>query len=153
MRPYQKYTDKALLPILNSTIESLEEYGIDGIDDYSDFSEIMMVVAKVLDSYGISDDFEDVTFFLGLLQMNPELRLPLQRPTLKRYDIRHTYEKVQTIRETYLNSYDSFIPVTKRMLMDLQSEGIYEPWDGSIIHDDVIDADYSDDWIDDIEEV
>jgi hypothetical protein len=39
------------------------------------------------------------------------------------------------------------------MLMDLQSLGFYEPYDGTLIDDQVVDSDYSDDWIDDIEEL
>ena len=153
MKSYQKYPDKALLPILNSILESLEENEYEDINDYSVFGETMMVVGEVLTSYGISDDFEDVTFFVGLLQMNPYLTLPLKRPILKSYNITHVYEKVQTIRETYLNTYNSFIPITKHMLMDLQSEEIYQPYDGDPVDEDVIDTDWSDDWIDGIEEV
>lgn len=153
MKSYQKYPDKALLPILNSILESLEENEYEDINDYSVFGETMMVVGEVLTSYGISDDFEDVTFFVGLLQMNPYLKLPLKRPILKSYNITHVYEKVQTIRETYLNTYNSFIPITKHMLMDLQSEEIYQPYDGDPVDEDVIDTNWSDDWIDGIEEV
>ena len=47
----------------------------------------------------------------------------------------------------------SFIPLDNSILGELQSSGEYEPWDGDLIDEDNIDSDYSEDWIDDIEEI
>ena len=39
------------------------------------------------------------------------------------------------------------------MLMDLQSEGFYEPYDGEEINSEVLDSDWVDDFIDNIKVV
>ena len=78
---------------------------------------------------------------------------PIRRPKLKSYRITHVYERVATIQETYVNEYDSFLPFTNSMLMDLQSMDSYDPYDGNLIDDEVVDSDYSNDWVSDIEEI
>jgi hypothetical protein len=39
------------------------------------------------------------------------------------------------------------------MLMDLQSMDSYDPYDGKLIDDEVVDSEYSNDWVSDIEEI
>ena len=62
-------------------------------------------------------------------------------------------ERNARIQDTYLNTYDSYIPITKGMLQEMQNEGFYEPYDGEEIDSETIDSDWTDDWIDDIKVV
>jgi hypothetical protein len=39
------------------------------------------------------------------------------------------------------------------MLKDLQTMGYYNPTEGDLIDDDVVDTEYTDEWVDGIEEI
>lgn len=158
MRKIEQYPDKALRPILFSIVESLENEGValdDLLEDYEEyFTEAYGPIESELETYGLESEFEDVTYIIYILLENPEFATePIKRPKLRSYEIMHTYERNVTIQDTYLNTYDSYIPVTKSMLQDLQSEGFYEPYDGEEINSEEVDSDWVDDWIDDIKVV
>jgi hypothetical protein len=158
MRKIEQYPDKALRPILFNIVESLENervYLDDLLEDYEEhFTEAYGPIESELGTYGLESEFEDVTFIIYILLENPEFSTePIKRPKLRSYEITHIYERTDYIQETYLNTYDSYIPVTKSMLQDLQAEGFYEPYDGEEINSEVLDSDWSDDWIDDIKVV
>jgi hypothetical protein len=155
MRKIEKYPDKALRPILVSIVESLENEGVsldDLLEDYEDnFTRAYGPIESELETYGLGSEFEDVTFIIYILLENPEFSTePIKRPKLRSYEITHIYERTDHIQETYLNTYDSYIPVTKSMLQDLQAEGFYEPYDGEEINSEVLDSDWTDDYIDNI---
>jgi hypothetical protein len=155
MRKIEQYPDKALRPILVSIVESLENEGVyldDLIEDYEEhFTEAYGPIESELGTYGLESEFEDVTFIIYILLENPEFSTePIKRPKLRSYEITHIYERTDHIQETYLNTYDSYIPVTKSMLQDLQAEGFYEPYDGEEINSEVLDSDWTDDYIEEI---
>ena len=85
--------------------------------------------------------------------MNDDFEPPLKRPVLKTYRITHIYQKVETVNYKYQTDMTSFIPLDNSILGELQSSGEYEPWDGDLIDENNVDSDYSEDWIDDIEEI
>ena len=156
MKPYQKYSDRALIPILKDIIEALESNNVylEDMDDVNhNLGELSEIITDELTSYFTNVDFEDVTFFMALIIMNDDFESPLQRPELKTYRITHTYQRVETNNYVYQNDMNSFIPLNNSILGELQSSGEYEPWDGKLIDEDNVDVDYSDDWIDDIEEI
>ena len=156
MKPYQKYSDRALIPILKDIIESLESNNVylEDMDDVNhNLGELSEIITDELTSYFTNVDFEDVTFFMALIIMNDDFESPLQRPELKTYRITHTYQRVETNNYVYQNDMNSFIPLNNSIMGELQSSGEYEPWDGKLIDEDNVDIDYSDDWIDDIEEI
>jgi len=156
MRLYQKYSDKALIPILKDIIEALESnetYIEDMSDVEGNFDELSGIITGELNSYLDKVDFEDITYFMALIMINDSFDPPLKRPELRTYRITHTYQRIETNNYTYRTDMSSFIPLDKSMLEDLQSNGDYEPWDGELIDEDNVDADYSEDWIDDIEEI
>jgi hypothetical protein len=155
MRKIEKYPDKALRPILVSIVESLENEGVsldDLLEDYEDnFTRAYGPIESELGTYGLGSEFEDVTFIIYILLENPKFTTePIKRPKLRSYEITHIYERTDYIQETYLNTYDSYIPVTKSMLQDLQSDGFYEPYNGEEIDSEVLDSDWTDDYIDNI---
>ena len=156
MKPYQKYSDRALIPILKDIIEALESndmYLEDMGDVDNNFEELSTIITDELTSYLSNVDFEDVTYFMSLIIMNDDFEPPLKRPELKTYRITHTYQRVETINYKYQTDMTSFIPLDDSILGELQSSGEYEPWDGDLIDEDNVDSDYSNDWIDDIEEI
>lgn len=156
MKPYQKYSDRALIPILKDIIEALESNNVylEDMDDVNhNLGELSEIITDELTSYFTNVDFEDVTFFMALIIMNDDFESPLQRPELKTYRVTHTYQRVETNNYVYQNDMNSFIPLNNSILGELQSSGEYEPWDGKLIDEDTIDIDYGDDWIDDIEEI
>ena len=156
MKPYQKYSDKALIPILKDINESLEsnDMSLEDMDDVNhNFEELSEIITDELTSYITNVDFECVTYFMALLILNNGIEPPLQRPELKTYRVTHTYQRVETNNYVYQNDMNSFIPLNNSILGELQSSGEYEPWDGDLIDEDTVDVDYGDDWIDDIEEI
>lgn len=156
MKPYQKYSDRALIPIIKDIIEALESNNmyLEDMDDVNhNLGELSEIITDELTSYFTNVDFEDVTFFMALIIMNDDFESPLQRPELKTYRITHTYQRLETSNYVYQNDMNSFIPLNNSIMGELQSSGEYEPWDGKLIDEDTIDIDYGDDWIDDIEEI
>jgi len=158
MRKIEQYPDKALRPILFNIVESLENEGVyldDLIEDYEEhFTEAYGPIESELGTYGLESEFEDVTFIIYILLENPEFATePIKRPKLRSYEITHIYDKTLRVQDTYLNTYDSYIPITKSMLQEMQSDGFYEPYDGEELSSEVLDSDWNDDWIDDIKVV
>jgi len=158
MRKIEQYPDKALRPILFNIVESLENEGVyldDLIEDYEEhFTEAYGPIESELGTYGLESEFEDVTFIIYILLENPEFATePIKRPKLRSYEITHIYDKTLRVQDTYLNTYDSYIPITKSMLQEMQSDGFYEPYNGEEIDSEVLDSDWNDDWIDDIKVV
>ena len=156
MKPYQKYSDRALIPILKDIIEALESnnmYIKDMSDIQNNFDDLSEIITEELNSYFDKIDFEDVTYFMAIIVNNDDFEPPLKRPKLKTFEITHVYQRVETVNYTYLNEMKSFIPLDNSILGELQSSGEYEPFEGKIIDEDTIDIDYGDDWIDDIEEI
>jgi hypothetical protein len=155
-RRIEQYKDNALRPILDSVVESLDNWGIsieDLIDDYeSDFINIHNIIEKELESFGLDHEFEDITYMLSILVNNPNFQTePIERPKLQSYDVYHTYERRVTVEDTYLNTYDSYIELTKDILIDMQSEQLYEPDEGEKIKSEITDEDYLNDWVDSIQ--
>jgi hypothetical protein len=158
MRKIEQYPDKALRPILISIVETLENKGVsldDLIEDYEvRFIDAYEPIESELETYGLESEFEDVTYIIYILLENPEFATePIKRPKLRSYEITHVYERNARIQDTYLNTYDSYIPITKGMLKEMQNEGFYEPYDGEEIDSETIDSNWTDDWIDDIKVV
>ena len=156
MKSYQKYSDRALIPILKDIIEALEsnDMYLEDMDDVDhNFDELSEIITDELTSYLSNVEFEDVTYFMALIIMNDNFEPPLKRPELKTYRITHIYQKVETINYKYQTDMTSFIPLDNSILGELQSSGEYEPWDGDLIDENNVDSDYSEDWIDDIEEI
>jgi len=157
MKQYEKYNDKALRPILQDIVDVCEQNDIDIFNpSYVDtnFEEVVEAVDGEIESYIGTPDNEDTTFFIAVLLMNKNFMTePIKRPTLKTYKITHSFEKVNTVRETFLNEYDSYLPFTRNILNGLYRLGYYDPIEGELIDEETIDSNWSDDWVDDIEEI
>jgi hypothetical protein len=78
---------------------------------------------------------------------------PIKRPELKKYEVLHIVDRTINVQDTYLTNFDSYIPLTKSILIDMQSDSLYEPYEGEEINSEHMDSDWNDDWIDQINEV
>lgn len=156
MKPYQKYSDRALIPILKDIIEALESNNVylEDMDDVNhNLGELSEIITDELTSYFTNVDFEDVSYFIALIIMNDDFESPLKRPELRTFEITHIYQRVETVNYTYRNEMKSFIPLDDSILGELQSSGEYEPFEGKLIDEDTVDGDYGNDWIEHIEEI
>lgn len=156
MKPYQKYSDRALIPIIKDIIEALESnnmYIKDMSDIQNNFDDLSEIITEELNSYFDKIDFEDVTYFMAIIVNNDDFEPPLKRPKLRTFEITHVYQRMETVNYTYLNEMKSFIPLDNSILGELQSSGEYEPFEGKLIDEDTVDGDYGDDWIEHIEEI
>lgn len=155
MKPYQKYSDRALIPILKDIIEALESNNVylEDMDDVNhNLGELSEIITDELTSYFTNVDFEDVSYFITY---NNEwwLWTTLKRPELRTFEITHVYQRVETVNYTYLNEIKSFIPIDNSILAELTNMGEYEPFEGKLIDEDTVDGDYGNDWIENIEEI
>jgi len=156
MKPYQKYSDKAIIPIIQNIIESLESYGmyLEDIDDVeNNFGELSEIITKELNSYLSNVSFEDVTYFIAIIIMNDDFNPPLKRPNLRTFKITHVFQEIDTVDYTYRTEMKSFIPLNEKILGELSYIGEYEPWEGNLIDQQTIDSDHSENWIERIDEV
>lgn len=157
-RKIEQYPDKAIRPILLSIVESLENNGVhleDIREDYeSDFQQSYQTIESELESYGLENEFEDVTYIMYLFINNPNFTTdPIKRPELKKYEVLHIVDRTINVQDTYLTNFDSYIPLTKSILIDMQSDSLYESYEGEEINSEHMDSDWNDDWIDQINEV
>ena len=156
MKPYQKYSDRALIPIIKDIIEALESnnmYIKDMSDIQNNFDDLSEIITEELNSYFDKIDFEDVTYFMAIIVNNDDFEPPLKRPELRTFEITHVYQRVETVNYTYLNEIKSFIPIDNSILAELTNMGEYEPFEGKLIDEDTVDGDYGNDWIENIEEI
>jgi hypothetical protein len=157
-RKIEQYPDKAIRPILLSIVESLENDGVyleDISEDYeNEFQQSYPIIKSELESYGLENEFEDITYIMYIFVNNPNFTTePIKRPELKKYEVLHIVDRTINVQDTYLNNFNSYIPLTKSILIDMQSDSLYEPYDGEEINSEHIDSDWNDDWIDQINEV
>ena len=157
-RKIEKYPDKALRPILVNIVESLTDDGYDlkdFIEDYEqDFTGVYGIIEYELASYGLDSEFEDITYIVNIFINNLNFMTePIKRPKLMRYQITHIYDRTVRVQDKYLNTFDSYIPLTKDIMRDLESEGFYEPYNGEEISSDTMDSDWVDDWVDEIRKI
>jgi hypothetical protein len=163
MKIYEKMNDSALRPILMDIVNEAESQELDIFDPSiidSNFSDIMDIVDGEIETY-IGDSsyaghsaFEDSTFFISILLMNKNFMTePIKRPKRKVYKVNHTITMNQTVYETYENTYDTFLPLTKDILLNLQVSGDYTALEGDMVNSYIEDSEIIDDEIDSIEEL
>ena len=78
---------------------------------------------------------------------------PIKRPKRKVYKVNHTITMNQTVYDTYENTYDTFLPLTKDILLNLQESGDYTALEGDMVNSYIEDSEIIDDEIDSIEEL
>ena len=138
--------DGVLIRILEAIQERIDDGEADLDEDPFD-STNMEMLDNVCVYFGIAlDDFVERSFFIKLYKDNPNFQTePLKIPTLETYDVVHE-EDVREIKTNYYNTrIDSYYPIDKDILYDLQSSGEYQYWDGNHFDTDYHDTDVTDD--------
>ena len=138
--------DGVLIRILEAIQERIDDGEADLDEDPFDSSNMEML-DNVCVYFGIAlDDFVERSFFIKLYKDNPNFQTePLKRPTLETYDVVHE-EDVREIKTNYYNTrIDSYYPIDKDILYELQSNGEYQYWDGNHFDTDYHDTDVTDD--------
>ena len=135
-----------LIRILEAIQERIDDGEADLDEDPFD-STNMEMLDNVCVYFGIAlDDFVERSFFIKLYKDNPNFQTePLKIPTLETYDVVHE-EDVREIKTNYYNTrIDSYYPIDKDILYDLQSSGEYQYWDGNHFDTDYHDTDVTND--------
>ena len=138
--------DGVLIRILEAIQERIDDGEADLDEDPFDSSNMEML-DNVCVYFGIAlDDFVERSFFIKLYKDNPNFQTePLKIPTLETYDVVHE-EDVREIKTNYYNTrIDSYYPIDKDILYDLQSNGEYQYWDGNHFDTDYHDRDVTND--------
>ena len=138
--------DGVLIRILEAIQERIDDGEADLDEDPFD-STNMEMLDNVCVYFGIAlDDFVERSFFIKLYKDNPNFQTePLKIPTLETYDVVHE-EDVREIKTNYYNTrIDSYYPIDKDILYELQSSGEYQYWDGNHFDTDYHDTDVTDD--------
>jgi hypothetical protein len=136
--------------VLISILDAIQERIDDGeanLDEDPFHSTNMEMLDNVCVYFGIAlDDFVERSFFIKLYKDNPNFQTePLKIPTLETYDVVHE-EDVREFKTNYYNTrIDSYYPIDKDILYDLQSNGEYSYWDGNHFDTDYHDTDVTDD--------
>ena len=135
-----------LIRILEAIQERIDDGEADLDEDPFDSSNMEML-DNVCVYFGIAlDDFVERSFFIKLYKDNPNFQTePLKIPTLETYDVVHE-EDVREIKTNYYNTrIDSYYPIDKDILYDLQSNGEYQYWEGNRFDTDYHDTDVTND--------
>ena len=138
----EKIPNQVLVRILEAIQERIDDGEADLDEDPFD-STNMEMLDNVCEYFGIAlDDFVERSFFVKLYKDNPNFETePLKRPTLETYDVVHE-EDVREFKTNYYNTrIDSYYPIDKDILYDLQTNGEYEYWEGNRFDTDYHDTD------------
>ena len=138
--------DGVLISILDAIQERIDD-GEANLDEDPFDSSNMEMLDNVCVYFGIAlDDFVERSFFIKLYKDNPNFQTePLKIPTLETYDVVHE-EDVREIKTNYYNTrIDSYYPIDKDILYELQSNGEYQYWDGNHFDTDYHDTDVTND--------
>ena len=142
----EKIPNQVLVRILEAIQERIDDGEADLDEDPFD-STNMERLDNVCEYFGIAlDDFVERSFFVKLYKDNPNFETePLKRPTLETYDVVHE-EDVREFKTIYYNTrIDSYYPIDKDILYDLQTNGEYQYWEGNRFDTDYHDTDVTND--------
>jgi len=147
-----KLPEKQLRLILNLLKDAFEENG-DAPSDGADFFEnYLNIVDDVLKYVNMTPgDIEDYSFIGELYFLNKNNdSSSIIRPTPKVFNVYHQEKRTETVINNYKQTISSYMDLDKSILMECQSNGMYEYWDGNHYDTDYLDTDYVEDEIDEI---
>ncbi len=157
MSNYVNLSDKSLRVIIITLVKEFDENNIN-IDGNTIFEEdVVDIIDDILQYFGIkSRDIELYSYFISLCILNPnylDKTVPIQRPTLNKYEVLHDETTRIWQTTTYRTIIKSYIELDKNMVNDLRSIDLYEYYDGQIINEEVHDSETTDDEILDINRI
>jgi len=155
MTDYINLPDNVLRLIITNLKNDLEENNIDITHDYHTFeSSTLVTIDETLQYFNIKvSDVEDYSYFIALCMLNDDVsdkNTPIKKPKLNNYEVQHNENVTVWKTITYAQTIPSYIPLTRSMLQDLESENMYEYWDGRIVYEDVDDTETTDSTVVDI---
>jgi hypothetical protein len=142
---YTNLPDGVLIKLLEEIRERIDNGDGDMEEPFSEYNSEML--EEVCRYFGIElNDFTDRSFFIQLYEENPNFETePIKRPKLSVYDVVHA-ESVREYKTNYYNTrVDSYYPLNKDIIYDLQSQGEYSYWEGSHFDTDYHDSDVTED--------
>ena len=144
--------EKQLRLILNLLKDAFEENGdapSDGADFFENYLNIVDDVLKYVNM--IPDDIEDYSFIGELYFLNKNNdSLSIIRPTPKVFNVYHKETRTETVINNYKQTISSYMDLDESILLECQSMGMYEYWDGNHYDTDYLDTDYVEDEIGEI---
>ena len=147
-----KLPEKQLRLILNLLKDAFEENGdapTDGADFFENYLNIVDDVLKYVNM--TPDDIEGYSFIGELYFLNKDNNSSnIIRPTAKVFNVYHKETKVETVSNYYKQTISSYMDLDKSILIECQSNGMYEYYDGNLVDTDYWDTDYIDDDITEI---
>jgi hypothetical protein len=155
MTDYTKLPDNVLRLIITNLKNDLEENNIDISDDYHTFETLTLsAIDETLQYFNIKvSDVEDYSYFIALCMLNDDVsdkNTPIKKPKLNNYEVQHTENVTVWKTLVYSQTIPSYIPLTRSMLQDLESESMYEYWDGRIVNEETNDMETTDSTVVDI---
>jgi len=146
--------DGVLIRILEAIQERIDEGEADFDNDPFDYTNMEML-ENVCGYFGIElNDFTDKSFFVKLYEDNPNFETePIKRPTLETYDVLHSESLREYKTQFYNTRMNSYYPLDKNIMYNLQASGEYEYWDGSHYDTDYHDTEVTDERVESIEKV
>ena len=147
-----KLPEKQLRLILNLLKDAFEENGdapSDGADFFENYLNIVDDVLKYVNM--IPDDIEDYSFVGELYFLNKDNdSSSIIRPTPKVFNVYHKETRTETVINNYKQTISSYMDLDESILLECQSMGMYEYWDGNHYDTDYLDTDYVEDEIGEI---
>lgn len=155
MTDYTKLPDNVLRLLITDLKNDLEENDIDINDAYHAFEgRTLVTIDEVLQYFNIKvSDIEDYSYFIALCMLNDDVsdkNTPIKKPKLNNYEVQHTEDVTVWKTIVYSQTIPSYIPLTRSMLQDLESENMYEYWDGRVVQEEVNDSEITDSTVLDI---
>jgi hypothetical protein len=155
MTDYINLPDNVLRLIITNLKNDLEENNIDITHDYHTFeSSTLSTIDDTLQYFNIKvSDVEDYSYFIALCMLNDDVsdkNTTIKKPKLNNYEVQHNENVTVWKTITYTQTIPSYIPLTRSMLQDLESENMYEYWDGRVVYEDVDDTETTDSTVVDI---
>ena len=147
-----KLPEKQLRLILNLLKDAFEENG-DAPSDGADFFEnYLNIVDDALKYVNMTPgDIEDYSFVGELYFLNKDNdSSSIIRPTLKVFNVYHKETRTETVINNYKQTISSYMDLDESILLECQSNGMYEYWDGNHYDTDYLDTDYVEDEIGEI---
>lgn len=144
--------EKQLRLILNLLKDAFEENG-DAPSDGADFFEnYLNIVDDALKYVNMTpDDIEDYSFVGELYFLNKDNNdSSIIRPTPKVFHVYHKETRTDTVINNYKQTIPSYMDLDESILIECQSMGMYEYWDGNHYDTDYLDTDYVEDEIGEI---
>ena len=144
--------EKQLRLILNLLKDAFEENGdapSDGVDFFENYLNIVDDALKYVNM--TPDDIEDYSFVGELYFLNKDNdSSSIIRPTPKVFNVYHKETRTETVINNYKQTISSYMDLDESILIECQSMGMYEYWDGNHYDTDYLDTDYVEDEIGEI---